>query len=311
MFEKMGGRTYQKARSMLKTGSSETVLYSEAQGRFDTCGKGNTERCTILENGCALAHALKGQKLTIITDPYFYMLAIPAVLLYGMAKGGLGPAVGSITVPALSLVIHPVQAAALMLPILCVMDIFAVWNFRRQFDTHHLKILLPAGIAGIVIASLLMGHLPPNAIRLFIGVIAIAFCLNYWFNGGSRKKKKGGRFSGYLWGTVAGFTSTQIHAGGPPISIYLLPQNLDKVMLMGTLAVFFAVMNYLKLIPYTFLGAFSSENLLTSAVLMPLAPIGVKLGYLVLHKVSQKIIYRFLYIALFFSGAKLLYDGIF
>jgi uncharacterized protein len=254
---------------------------------------------------------VEGYTLSVVTDPYFYLLAVPAVLLYGMAKGGLGPAVGAIAVPALSLVINPVQAAAILLPILCVMDIFALWNFRKSFDTRHLKILIPAGIVGIAIASLLMGHLSPDAIRLIIGVIAVAFCLNYWIGPTRLQKKSGGRFSGYLWGTVAGFTSTQVHAGGPPISVYLLPQNLDRVILMGTLAVFFAVINYLKLIPYTLLGAIDSSNFMTSVILMPLAPVGVKLGYLILNRVSQKTIYRFLYIALFLSGLKLLFDGIF
>jgi uncharacterized membrane protein YfcA len=252
---------------------------------------------------------LRGNAVTIITDPYFYTIAVPAVLLYGMAKGGLGPSVGAIVVPAMSLVIHPVQAAAILLPILCVMDIFAIWNFRKSFDVRHLRILVPAGIVGIVIASLLMGHLPPDAIRLMIGIIAIAFCLNYWFGATALKKKKGGRLSGYLWGTVAGFTSTQIHAGGPPVSVYLLPQNLDRVVLMGTLAIFFGIVNFLKLIPYTLMGAIDASNMMTSLVLMPLAPVGIKLGYLILNRVSQKTIYRFLYVALFISGGKLLFDG--
>lgn len=249
--------------------------------------------------------------MAIISDPHFYVLAIPAVLLYGMAKGGLGPALGIVAIPAMALVINPLEAAAIMLPILCVMDIFAVWHFRKKFDSHHLKILLPAGVAGIAIASLLMGHLSPDAIRLMIGIIAVVFCLNYWLRNPSNSKRQGGRFSGWLWGAAAGFTSTQIHAGGPPVTIYLLPQKLDKVVLMGTMAVFFAVVNYIKLIPYTLLGAFDATNILTSVILMPLAPIGVKLGYVVLHKVPQRGIYRFLYIALFVSGAKLLYDGMF
>lgn len=249
--------------------------------------------------------------MNIITDPTFYMLAVPIVLLFGMAKGGLGPGVGAICVPILSFVMEPAQAAAIMLPILCVMDILAVYHFRKHFDIQHLVILLPAGITGIVIASLLMGHLPPDAIRLIIGITVIMFCLDYWFRTGVGKKKKKGKLSGYFWGTVAGFTSTQIHAGGPPLSIYLLPQKLDKVVLMGTMAIFFTVMNYLKLIPYTLMGVLSLENLMTSLILVPLAPIGVKLGHLILKKISQKIIYRFLYIALFLSGVKLFYDGIF
>lgn len=249
--------------------------------------------------------------MDIITEYSFYVLAIPIVLMTGMAKGGLGPGIGAISIPILSFVINPVQAAAIMLPILCVMDIFAVWKFRNNFSGYHLSILLPAGIAGIIIASFLMGHLHPDAIKLIIGITVIWFCFDYWFRPDSSRKKTAGQLKGYLWGTVAGFTSTQIHAGGAPVSIYLLPQNLDKVVLMGTMAIFFTVMNYLKLIPYTLMGLLNLENITTSLVLMPLAPAGVFLGHLILNKVKQKIIYRFLYIALFMSGVKLLYDGIF
>lgn len=248
--------------------------------------------------------------MNIITDPFFYMLAVPVVLLYGMAKGGLGPALGAISVPIMSLVITPVQAAAIMLPILCVMDIFAVWSFRRSYSVYHLAILLPAGVSGIVLASLLMGYLPPDTIRFIIGLTVIWFCLDYWFRKDVEKVKINGRLSGYLWGVVAGFTSTQIHAGGAPVSIYLLPQRLDKIVLMGTMAIFFAVLNYLKLIPYSLMGVLNIENMTTSLVLMPLAPVGVKMGRLILNKVEQISIYRFLYAALFLSGLKLLYDGI-
>lgn len=249
--------------------------------------------------------------MSIITDLPFYLIAIPAVLLYGMAKGGLGPALGAIAVPALSMVINPIEAAAIFLPILCVMDIFAVWSFRKTYDIKHLKRILPGGIVGIIVASFLMGQLSADAIRLVIGAIAVAFCLNYWIGSKRIKKKKGGLLSGWFWGATAGFTSTQIHAGGPPIAVYLLPQNLDRKVLMGTMAMFFIVVNYLKLIPYTILGAFDASNIMTSIVLMPLAPVGIKLGYLILNRVSQKMIYRFLYIALFMSGTKLLYDAAF
>jgi len=249
--------------------------------------------------------------MTIINDPVFYIIAVPAILLYGMGKGGLGPGLGAAVVPAMALAINPVQAAAIMLPILCVMDIFALISFKKQFDLYHLKILIPAGIIGIIIASLFMGHLSEDAIRIAIGVIVISFCLNYWFSSDNTAHQKPGRRSGYIWGIIAGVTSMQIHAGGPPVSIYLLPQKLDKVVLMGTMAVFFTVMNYLKLIPYAILGQFDSANMLTSLVLMPLAPVGVKLGYFLLNRVKQEIIYRFLYILLFVSALKLIYDGAF
>jgi len=249
--------------------------------------------------------------MTLISDPNFYLIAIPAVLLYGMGKGGLGPGAGAVVVPALSMVISPVQAAAIMLPILCVMDIFAVRTFRRKYDLEQLKVLVPGALVGICAGVATMNLLPVKMLKLMIGVIAIAFFLNFLWGRPAEKATGPNRWKGYFWSAVSGFTSAQIHAGGPPVTIYMLPQKLDKVILIGTMAVFFTIVNYVKLIPYTLLGLFDTANLMTSLVLVPLAPVGVRLGYLVMEKLSQDTIYRVLYLMLLVSGLKLCYDGLF
>ena len=248
--------------------------------------------------------------MNIVSDPLFYLVAIPIVLLLGMGKGGLGPGLVTLGVPLLSFVTSPVQAAAILLPILCLMDLFAVYNFRGNFEVSHLKILIPASLVGICIASILMGSLDRDMIRILIGVMVIIFCLDHWLRPDISETRMAGKWGGYLWGAVAGFTSTQIHAGAAPVSIYLFPQKLDKIRLMGTMAIFFTVVNYVKLIPYSLMGALNTENLMTSLVLMPLVPIGVKIGRLLLDKVNQKFLYRYLYIVLFVSGIKLCYDGL-
>ncbi len=248
--------------------------------------------------------------VSLITDPYFYAIAIPAVMLYGMGKGGMGPGAGAVVVPLLSLVISPVQAAAIMLPILCVMDIFAIHTFRRRYDREQLKILVPAALVGIVVGVATMNLLPVRTLKLMIGVIAIVFFLNYLLKRSTPNINRSRRWKGYFWGALSGFTSAQIHAGGPPVTVYLLPLNLDKTVLIGTMAVFFTIVNYVKLVPYTLLGLFDTANLLTSLVLVPLAPIGVRCGYLLMQRISQPTIYRFLYGMLLVSGLKLCYDGL-
>jgi uncharacterized membrane protein YfcA len=154
-------------------------------------------------------------------------------------------------------------------------------------------------------------QLPADAIRFVIGIIVIVFCFDYWFRKDGGGKNKTGKISGFFWGTAAGFTSTQIHAGGPPVSIYLLPRKVDKVVLMGTISIFSTVMNYLKPILCTWMGALNLENIMTSVVVIPLAPVGVRLGNLIIKKFNQQVIYRFLYFALFLSGLRLVYDGLF
>ncbi|MBV1932844.1 MAG: sulfite exporter TauE/SafE family protein [Porticoccaceae bacterium] len=245
----------------------------------------------------------------MITDPFFYLCAIPAILIFGLAKGGFGGGIAVISVPLISLAMPPVQAAAIMLPLLIMMDAVAVWSFRGKWSAANLRTTLPGAIMGILVGAFTFRYLSDDAIRILIGIVSVVFCLNYWLQLALEKQAQPSLLHGSLWGSLAGFTSFGIHAGGPPMSIYLLPQKMEKTQLMGTFAIFFAVVNLVKLIPYTWLGQFDKTNLLTAAVLMPLAPIGVRFGYFLLHKISEQLVYRICYFFLFVVGAKLLYDG--
>ena len=246
----------------------------------------------------------------MITDPFFYLCAIPAILIFGMAKGGFGGGIAVVSVPLISLAISPVQAAAILLPILIVMDGVALWSFRGKWSRENLVIIIPGAIIGIAVGALSFRYLSEDMIRIMIGLISVAFFLNYWLKHSSAQKQGINRTKGTFWGALAGFTSFGIHAGGPPISIYLLPQKMDKVVLMGTMAIFFAVVNVIKLIPYAWQGQFSRANLLTALVMMPLAPVGVRLGYFLLHKISERVVYKICYFFLFVVGLKLLFDGV-
>ena len=244
----------------------------------------------------------------IITDPTFYYVAVPAVLITGMGKGGLGGNAGAVAVPLMALVIEPIRAAAILLPIICLMDLLAVRTFWGIFDAASLKIIIPASMIGVAIGSTVLGLVSTEVLKALLGIISISFALNYWLVGDRLGKAATSKVSGWICGAVAGFTSLQIHAGAPPLSIYLLPKRLDKYVLLGTMAVFFAILDYVKLIPYALLGQLDSSNLYTSLVLAPLAPIGVKLGYYVLERTSQLVIYRLIYFFLFVAGLKLVWD---
>jgi hypothetical protein len=245
----------------------------------------------------------------MITDPLFYVCAIPAVLLYGIAKGGFGGNIAILSVPLMALVMSPQQAAAILLPILIAMDIMALRTFRGRWDRANLRIILPASLVGVLLGGLMFRVLEEAHIQLMIGAIALIFTLNIWLRPSDPPPQEASRLRGSFWGMVAGFTSFGIHAGGPPINVYLLPQKLDKTLLMGTIAVFFAVVNLAKLPAYIYLGQFDKTNLLTALVLLPLAPIGVRMGFWLLQRSNEKLIYQLCYIFLFLTGGRLLYQG--
>ncbi len=247
----------------------------------------------------------------MIVDPLFYLLAIPALIGVGISKGGFGAALGSLAVPLMSLAVPVPQAAGIALPILCVMDLIGVVAYRRQWDPANMRIMIPGALIGIAIGTLTFRYLDEALIRLLIGAIAVGFALNHWFvhsAAGAAAPRSLGK--GTLWSGVSGFTSFVAHAGGPPLAVYLLPQRLDKTLYVGTTVIYFTVVNYVKLVPYAWLGQLSTGNLWTSLVLLPMAPLGMWLGFWLHDRIRTELFYRWTYRFLFLSGLKLVYDGL-
>jgi len=246
----------------------------------------------------------------IISNPYFYIAAVIAILILGISKSGFGSGLGLVAVPIMSLVIPPTQAAAILLPLLCVMDFFNVLHYRNKFDRKNLVILVPGALLGILIGTFTFRYLSDAHIRILVGVLSVLFVANYLVGRRNGSKQTGPNvLKGTFWGTITGFTSFGVHAGGPPVSVYLLPQRLDKTIFVGTTVVFFTIVNYVKLVPYYYLGQLNGDNLLTSLVLSPLAPLGVWMGLKLHDRVNEKLFYNLAYFFLLLTGFKLLYDG--
>lgn len=248
--------------------------------------------------------------MAFIEDPLFYLIAVPAILIVGIGKGGFAGGLGIIAVPLLALVTSPIQAAGIMLPILCVMDVTGVKAWLRRWDRTLMARLLPPAIIGIIVGALTFRYVSEAFLEILIGTMALLFSLRYWLGGRVRMGLSlPDRPASWLWSGMSGYTSFVAHAGGPPLMIYLLPKKLDKSVFVGTVTIYFAVVNYVKLIPYGLLGQLSAENLGTSLLLAPAAIIGVKLGVWMHDRVSAVLFSRLMYAFLFCAGLKLLWDG--
>jgi len=249
-------------------------------------------------------------KPPVLSDPLFWLVSVPAVLLFGIGKGGFGGAVAILAVPLMALVMSPVQAAAILLPILVLMDVVVVRTFWGHFDWRALRRLLPGAVLGISLGYYSVGLLDESALRLLVGLVAITFGLLTLLGLQAVTGREHHAGTALFFGTLSGYTSFSIHAGGPPLTMYLLPKSLPPMMFVGTAGVFFAVVNALKLYPYYLLGQFDTDNLLYSLVLMPLAPIGVRIGHwLVLHS-RPAVYYRIIAVFLVLVGIKLTADGL-
>jgi uncharacterized protein len=246
----------------------------------------------------------------VLSDPWFYLTSVPAVLLYGISKGGFGGAIAIISVPVMALAMPPTQAAAILLPILVVMDILVIRTYWGVFDHRALALLLPGAVVGVGIGYWSAESMNEHYMRILIGLMALVFGVQSLLGLKSLAGPQHNAVSGSLFGALAGFTSFSIHAGGPPFTLYLMPKQLSPLLFAGTAGLFFAVVNFVKLVPYYVLGQFTLDNLLYSLVLVPLAPLGVALGHYLVRRSTPSLYYSVISAALVLVGTKLLWDGI-
>jgi uncharacterized membrane protein YfcA len=245
----------------------------------------------------------------MIVDPLFYVAAIPAVILVGLAKGGFA-GLGLLSLPLLALVAPPLQAASIMMPILIVQDIVSVRAYWRQWDNRTIAMMLPGAMLGILLAYLLAAWVSEAAFEIALGLISIVFGLRNLIGPRAREATQPNALAASWWGMATGFTSAIAHAGGPPFQIYMLPQRMPRDLFVATGVLFFGLLNVAKVAPFTALGGFTEENLWTSAVLLPLAIASTMAGVALVRRVSAERFYRIIYLLLVAVGLQLVWRGV-
>ncbi len=247
----------------------------------------------------------------IVSDPAFYAVAIPAVLLLGISKSGFGSGFGSLAVPIMALAVPVPQAAAILMPVLLVMDVLGLHAWRKHFDWPLIRFLLPFGLLGTLIGTFSFRSLDPQVVAGLVGVFTLLFLAQRVFFPPSAGSPPPPRWVGGILTTTAGFTSFIAHAGGPPINAYAIPLRLPPTTFAATMAVFFFTINIAKWVPYAWLGLLDTRNMLTSLMLLPLAPVGVLIGVRVARRIDPKLFYRFITVGMLLTGSKLVWDGFF
>jgi len=247
--------------------------------------------------------------MPLITDPFFYAVAIPAVLLLGVSKSGFGAGFGSLAVPMMALAVTVPQAAAILMPVLLVMDLLGMAAFRKNVDRDLLRFLLPFGLLGIVMGALLFKLLDPKVVAGIVGGFTLLFLAQRLLFPPKVDSPPPPRWLGAVLTATSGFTSFIAHAGGPPINAYVIPLRLKPVLFTGTMAFFFFFINLAKWIPYAWLGLLDLRNMLTSLALLPFAPIGVWVGVRIAHRIKPALFYQLVYTGMFLTGIKLVWDA--
>ncbi len=240
----------------------------------------------------------------------FWVVAVIGAVLTGVGKGGI-PIVGALVVPVMSLVISPVAAAGLMLPVYVVSDWFGLYAYRKEFDKRVLVIAAMGLTIGVGIGWAIARFIPEDWVTVLVGTIAVAFSLNQLL----RKPviavpKRAEVAPGLFWCAIAGFTSFVSHTGGPPYQVWTLPLGMKKAVFAGTSTIAFAYINAVKLVPYYLLGQITLNSLETALVLMPIAAAAVFFGVWAVRRLPEKLFFTFVTWSLLVIGADLIAKGL-
>ena len=245
----------------------------------------------------------------LITDPFFYMVAAPAVVLLGISKSGFGAGFGSLAVPLMAMAVTVPQAAAILMPVLFVIDVLGIAAYRRDFDASLLRFLVPWGLLGTLVGYLTFSTLEPHWVAGLVGFFTLLFLAQRLLFPPAVEGFAPPRWLGALLTTLSGFTSFIAHTGAPPVNAYLLPMRLDPVKFAATLSVYFFCMNFAKWVPYAALGLLDWRNLGTALALMPFVPLGVWSGVRIARRIEPKLFYQMVHLGMFLAGSKLLWDA--
>ena len=239
----------------------------------------------------------------------FFLTVVPAIILFGIAKSGLGGSIALISIPLMTISMPLTTALGIILPILIFSDFIATYKYRKEFDIETLKLIVPFAAIGIFIGSLTFSYFSEELLKFIIGLMGFLFAGHYFFFKKNKEAKSEKNFlKGGICSTVAGFTSFSVHAGGTPTSIYLLPLRMKKEIYVGTRIIFFTFVNLIKLPLYINLSMMNFETFKQSLILFPVALIGILIGYQLLKIIEEKLFYNILYALIFVTSSKLIFD---
>lgn len=246
----------------------------------------------------------------MITDPWFYAAAIPAMILLGLGKAGFS-SIGVLIVPLMSLTLSPIRVVGIVLPILLISDLVALTSYRRSFDGGLLKVMIPGAIIGAGAGWVTAVAAGEDLIRILVGVLSLQVAWLYWRRRRSHvPPQQPSLAKGLFFSAASSFTSFVTHAGAAPFQMYVAPLRLPPPIYAGTAVFFFAAANYLKIVPYFFLGQFSAENLTTAAILMPVAVPATFFGVWLIRRVDTAAFYDVIHVLILSVGFFLIWQGV-
>mgnify|MGYP001215213745 CR=1 FL=1 len=251
---------------------------------------------------------------------FFWMICFASVITVAISKSGFGGALGSLSMPIMLFVLPPKFALGVLLPIFLITDVWVVYIWRKHVHWRFVTIMCAFGLAGQMAGWLLFDFFSEEMLQAAVGTIGILTAVNYFWRlvrpRPELAEDTARRLLARLWPRAAGWcglsglASFVTLAGGIPAQVFLLPHRLARQVFVGTMSIYFFVINLFKLPFYGDLGLITSDTLILSASLLPCILVGVYVGKWLNEVVSDRLFYHVTYSILLVMGLKLISDAL-
>jgi len=246
-----------------------------------------------------------------IEQSAFYVAVVIALLgfMIGLAKGGFG-GLGALLTPILALVLPVALAVGVLLPMLMFGDAFALYMYWKEWDADLVKRMLPAGILGAIGGTFLLSRLSPDGLRIILGIFVLIVVVYKFVS----DRIEAVRYEPKSWhapvaGFLSGVASGMFNSGGPPFNSYLLLQKLKARPFIATTAIYFALLNLIKVPGFLYTRVLDLPLLFSLWWVFPFIPLGIWVARKTLTRVSPSAFEWIIIALLIFSSLALFWQS--
>jgi uncharacterized protein len=240
-----------------------------------------------------------------------YVAVVIAILgfMIGFSKGGFG-GLGALLTPILALVLPVASAVGVLLPMLMVGDVFAVYMYWKEWNLDLIKRMMPAGIIGAIAGTFLLSWLSPDGLRIILGIFVLVLVAYKFLS----DRIQAIRYEPRPWhapaaGLFSGIASGMFNYGGPAVSSYLLLQKLKARPFIATTAIYFALLNLIKVPGFLYTGVLNLPLLFSLWWVFPFIPVGIWVARMLLTRLSPSAFEWIIVVLLIFSSLWLLWQS--
>jgi uncharacterized protein len=220
--------------------------------------------------------------------PFQIFLFYTVTLLIGMSKTGIH-GTGMLAVPLMAIIFGGMNSSGVMLPILCIADVFGVVYYHRHASWRHLRTLFPSAAVGIIAGSFAGNYINDELFKLIMAVVIIlSVVIMLWLEHNHSKDVPQSKAFGILIGAIGGFTSMIGNLAGSIMAVYFISMKLPKNVFIGTTAWFFLVINLFKVPFHVFYwGSINARTFLMDLTAIPIIAIGAFIGIIIVKRMTD------------------------